>query len=278
MIGRRKPRVACREQRLQQLQSPWRTGLYEPVPAEIPRRQIPGVELGQPAHVERDAVLGPRPTEDFSFPYRVLGGVLRHAVVRYVQYERRLGRALQVPHGGFDVDEPQHLVRFDPGVYVRAREVRMDRLPSRGVELYPVDLGVEPRQKGVERLPRPRRGGDELRRREGAPRVVVSLPTGDLVENVALHLSVPLVDGDVPVPAYLFRLPVPLAPAHAEGVPLRLRLVEVHHRTEVFFVVGPETTLLGAGLEVGGLEPVLDGLGGELVAEDPVEGVGEGRE
>src|SRR5829696_285845 len=68
MIGRRKPRVACREQRLQQLQSPWRTGLYEPVPAEIPRRQIPGVELGQPAHVERDAVLGPAPRRTFPSP------------------------------------------------------------------------------------------------------------------------------------------------------------------------------------------------------------------
>ena len=35
-------------------------------------------------------------------------------------------------------------------------------------------------------------------------------------------------------------------------------------------------TLFGTGREVGGLEPVLDILGDELVAEDPVEGVGEG--
>jgi hypothetical protein len=35
-------------------------------------------------------------------------------------------------------------------------------------------------------------------------------------------------------------------------------------------------TLFGAGREVGGLEPVLDGLGGKLVAENPVEGMGEG--
>ena len=35
-------------------------------------------------------------------------------------------------------------------------------------------------------------------------------------------------------------------------------------------------TLFGTRREVGGLEPVLDRLGGELVAEDPVEGVGEG--
>src|SRR5918994_7808077 len=37
-------------------------------------------------------------------------------------------------------------------------------------------------------------------------------------------------------------------------------------------------TLLGAGGEIRGLEPVVDGLAGELVTEDPVEGVRERRE
>src|SRR5918993_1417634 len=65
--------------------------------------------------------------------------------------------------------------------------------------------------------------------------------------------------------------------AYVEGDALRrLRFVEIHQRGEIIFPVGPEMTLFGAGREVGGLEPVLDGLSGELVAEDPVEGVGEG--
>ena len=59
-------------------------------------------------------------------------------------------------------------------------------------------------------------------------------------------------------------------------MPLRLGCVEIHQGGEVLFPVGPEMTLFLAGREVGGLEFVLDLLGGELVAEDPVEGVGEG--
>jgi hypothetical protein len=148
------------------------------------------------------------------------------------------------------------------------------RLSAWGEELYTKDQGIETRHKGVERVPSPLCCGDYLFYREGAPRVAI-LPPGDLVEDVAFHFTVPLIDGGVRIFLGQTRYPMPFAPAHAEGMLLRLRLVELHQRGEVFFPVGPEMTLFRAGREVGGLEPVLDGLGRELVAEDPVEGVGE---
>src|SRR5215213_10134848 len=108
--------------------------------------------------------------------------------------------------------------------------------------LYPVDQGIQASHKGEERLPRPRRGCDHLIYREGTPRVAL-LPAGYLVEDVAFHITFPLVDGDVLVLVRQALFPMLFAPAHAEGMPLRLRCIERHQRGEVFFSVGPEIPL-----------------------------------
>src|SRR5919112_4752453 len=140
-----------------------------------------------------------------------------------------------------------------------------------------VDQGIETSQEREERLVRPRGEGDELVHPEGTSRVLI-LPSGELVEDVALHPTLPLVDGNVPVLLGQDLLPVSPAPAYAERMPPRLGFVGFHQGREVSLPMVPEMALLGAGREIGGLEAVLDDLAGQLVTEDPVEGVREGRE
>src|SRR5918993_2382740 len=275
MIRHKEPRVSQGENRLEEIESFGRARLDEPVPGKIAGRKVPGVELGELAYVERDALPRFRPTDDLTFCDGVLASVLRYDIVCYVENERRLWRALEVPQGDFDVDEAQHLVWIDLRVYVGAFQVGVKRLFAWGEVLYTVDQGIEARHKREERLSRPLCCGDDLLYREGAPRVAV-LPPGDLVEDVAFYVTVPLVDGRVRVFLGQALFPMPFAPANAETMLLRLRFVEIHQRGEVFIPVSPEMSLFRAGRQVGGLEPVLDGLGGELVAEHPIESVGEG--
>src|SRR5215213_7789566 len=275
MIRPVEPRVSRGEVRLKEIQSHGRARLDESVPGEIPGRKVPGVELGELAHIERDALPRFCPANDLAVPEGVLACVLRNDVVLYVEDERDLRYAIEIPQGAFDVDEAEHLVGFDLRFYVGASQVRMKRLSSRGVMLDPVDQGIKASHEREERLPRPGRGGDELLHQEGTPRVAV-LPSGYLVEDVTFDIAVPLVDGEVLVYVGQALFPMSFAPAHAEGMPLSLRDVERHQRGEVFLPVGPEMDLFLAGREVDGLETVLDLLGGELVAERPIEGVGEG--
>src|SRR5215211_9446138 len=196
MIRPVEPRVSLGEERIEEIQGPRRARLEEPVPGEIPGRKIPGVELGELAHVERDALPRFCPADDLAVPEGVLALVLRYDVIFYVEDQRCLGCVLEIAQGAFDVDEAQHLVGIDLRVHVGASQVGVERLSARGVQLYPVDLGIQTRHKGEERLPRQWCGGDHLLYREGAPRVAV-LPPGYLVEYVAFHVTVSLVDGNV---------------------------------------------------------------------------------
>ena len=81
MIRPKEPRVSHGEERLQEIQSLWRARPDEPVPGKIPGRKVPGVELGELAHVERDSLPRLGSTDDFSVPDGVLAGVLRYDIV-----------------------------------------------------------------------------------------------------------------------------------------------------------------------------------------------------
>src|SRR4029453_16830695 len=112
------------------------------------------------------------------------------------------------------------------GLYVRAFEVWVERLSARGKVFDPIHLRIQATHEGQEcRLP-PGCCGDELIYLERAPRILL-LPSRDPVDDVAFYPSVPLVDGAVRAFLGQGRLPVRLTPSHAEGVPPRLRFVEV---------------------------------------------------
>src|SRR3712207_6326181 len=113
MIRPREPRISLGEESVEAIECFGRTRLYESVPGKIAGRKVPGVELGELAHVERDALCRFRPTGDLAFCDGVLAGVLWYDLVPYVEYERRLQYGLEVPQGAFDVDEAQHLVWID---------------------------------------------------------------------------------------------------------------------------------------------------------------------
>src|SRR5918994_4265108 len=142
MIRPKEPRVSQGENRLEEIESFGRARLDEPVPGKTAGRKVPGVELGELAHVEGDSLPRFRTADNLTFREGVLAGVLRYDVVRYVEYERRLWRVPEVPQGVFDVDEAQHLVGFDLRVYVRTFQVGVKRLSARGVEFYAVDQGI----------------------------------------------------------------------------------------------------------------------------------------
>ena len=65
-----------------------RACLDEPMPGKTPYRKVPCVELGEPAHVERDSLPCLRPTDDLSVSDGVLSCVLRYYVIRDVEDER----------------------------------------------------------------------------------------------------------------------------------------------------------------------------------------------
>src|SRR5919107_844693 len=175
MIRPGEPRVPHGEERVEKLEGLVRARPDEVSPGELPRGEVAGVELGELAHVERDALFGFGSANYFALPDGVLVLVLRYDVVFYVEDERLRRREVEVAQGRRDVDQAQHLVGLDDGLYVRASEVRVERLAARRRELYPVnvDRGVEARQKGEERLVGPRCGGDQLVHPEGPPRVLV---------------------------------------------------------------------------------------------------------
>src|SRR5919112_1752194 len=201
MIQPVEPRVPDGEERIEEFEGLGGARLNEVTPGELPCRKVAGVELDELAHVERDALLGLSPAGDFAVSDGVRALVFSYYVVPYVEYQRSLWRAFEVAQGRFDIDEAEHLVRIDAGLYVRAPEIGVERLSARRREFYPVnvDQGIETRQEREECLTRPWCGGDELVHREGTPRILF-LPAGDPVDDVALHLAAPLVDGNVPIP------------------------------------------------------------------------------
>ena len=82
-----------------QIESFGRACLDEPMPGKTWYRKVPGVELGELAHVERDPLRRLPPTDNLTLCDGVLAGVLRYDVVCYVEDERRPWRTLEVPEG-----------------------------------------------------------------------------------------------------------------------------------------------------------------------------------
>src|ERR687897_1686524 len=103
MIRPREPRVSDGEERVEKIQSLGRARPDKAVPGEIARREVPCVELGQLAHVERDALFGLRPTHDLADSEGVLALVLLYDVVLNVEDQGRLGRAFEVAQCRLDV-------------------------------------------------------------------------------------------------------------------------------------------------------------------------------
>src|SRR5215217_2872792 len=111
------PRISDGEERIEEIEGLGRAGVEEAVPGELLYGKVAGVELGELAHVERDALFGLRSADDPAVCDGVLAVVLRYDVVFYGENQRRLGREFEVAQGLFDVDEAEHLVGFDPGFY-----------------------------------------------------------------------------------------------------------------------------------------------------------------
>ena len=82
MIRPKEPRVSRGEERPQEIESFGRARPDEPVPGKVAGRKVPGVELGELAYVERDALPRLRPTNDLACCEGILAGVLRYDVVR----------------------------------------------------------------------------------------------------------------------------------------------------------------------------------------------------
>src|SRR5918995_3941778 len=131
MIRPVEPRVPYREKQIEQLEGTCRAPLEEVVPGEFPRRKVAGIELGELAHVERDAPFGLSPAYHCAAPDGVLALVLRYDVVSYVEDQRFLRGEFEVAQGRFDIDEAEHLVGIDAGLHVRALEIRVERLSAR---------------------------------------------------------------------------------------------------------------------------------------------------
>src|ERR687886_2812978 len=72
MIRPKEARIPLGEERLEEIEGPWGAGLDEPVPGEISGRKVPGVELGELANVQRDALPGPCSADNLTVSYGVL--------------------------------------------------------------------------------------------------------------------------------------------------------------------------------------------------------------
>ena len=131
MIRPVEARVSEREELFEQVECFGRARLHQAVPGEVSGRKVSGVELGELAHVDGDALPRLRPTDDSAVSDGVLAGVLRYDVITYVEYQGRICLALEIPQGAFDVDEAQHLVGFDLRFDVRASQIWVKRLSAR---------------------------------------------------------------------------------------------------------------------------------------------------
>src|SRR5918998_2609987 len=161
MIRRVEERVANGEEPFQPIQGPGRVRLDEPVPDELPRGKVAGVELGELAHVERGPLLRLGPAGDLSTSDGVLAGVLRDHVIRDFE-DQGSARPVQETQRAFDVHEAQHLVGLYPGVDVGAPEVWVQGISAAGPVPDIEGVGVEGGEKGEESPPCPRLTGDEL--------------------------------------------------------------------------------------------------------------------
>src|SRR5919199_110587 len=129
------PGFVYRKELFEQLQGLGRARPYEPVAGEPPRRQVSGVELSQPAHVERDALLRLDPAGDLALANRIETGVLLYDVVVDLEYERFVERAIQEIQGTLDVYEAEHEPRLHLGLDVGASQVGVEGLVGRAVGL-----------------------------------------------------------------------------------------------------------------------------------------------
>src|SRR5919112_3883194 len=123
MIGPAEQGVPEGKERVEEFEGLRGARLDEVVPGELPGWKVAGVELGELAYVERDALFGFGSTNHSAMPDGVLALVFGYDVVLYVEYERFFWGASEVAQGRFDVDQAQHLVGVDAGLHIGALEV-----------------------------------------------------------------------------------------------------------------------------------------------------------
>ena len=81
MIRPKEPWISQGEKGLQEIESFGRTRPDEPMPGKVTGWKVPGVELGELAHVEGDALRRFRPADNLTFCDGVLAGVLCYYVI-----------------------------------------------------------------------------------------------------------------------------------------------------------------------------------------------------
>src|SRR5215210_8332787 len=177
MIRRIDPRVVHGEQRLQKLQRLRRARLYETVAGELAGREVPGVELRELPHVERDPCLRLLTAHDLAIPDCVGACVLRDDVVGDLEDQRGFRGAAQVAQGTLHVYQTQHELRLYLGLDVGVPQVGVEGLATGGAVFDLEDQRVLGCEKGDQGPPRAYRAPDELLDREGTRRVALT-PVG----------------------------------------------------------------------------------------------------